>query len=93
MPLCMIGPPQPAFHVVNATHIEVEWDKSFALTEYDVRNYLFALPEYDVRNYTLLIINTISTSHVFLNQSQVLYTVSEYPTRHSINMQWRNHAG
>ena len=32
-------PPHPKFHVVNATHIKVEWDKPFALPEYDVRNY------------------------------------------------------
>ena len=36
-----IGPPltpRPKFHVVNATDIEVHWDKPFALPEFDVRN-------------------------------------------------------
>ena len=74
--LC-IGPPltpQPVFHAVNATHIKVQWDKPFAL------------PEYDVRNYTLLIGNTSSSTHVF--QNQILYNASEdteYPIRHYIN--------
>ena len=46
--------PQPVFHVVNATHIKVQWDIPFAL------------PKYDVRNYTLLIgnINTSSSTHI-----------------------------
>lgn len=48
---CFLGPPlapRPKFHVVNATHIEIKWDKPFAL------------PEVDVQNYTLSIVNDSS---------------------------------
>ena len=27
------------FHVVNATHIKVQWDKPFVFPEFDIRNY------------------------------------------------------
>ena len=31
--------PHPVFHVVNAMHIKVEWDKPFVCPEFDIRNY------------------------------------------------------
>ena len=31
--------PHPVFHVVNATHIKVQWDKPFVFPEFDIRNY------------------------------------------------------
>ena len=65
--------PQPVFHVVNGTHIEVQWDKPFAL------------PEFDVRNYTLSVWNTSSMSYVSLQQ---VFPVSEdtgYPIRYYIS--------
>jgi hypothetical protein len=71
-----VGPPltpQPVFHVINATHIEVEWDKPFAL------------PEFDVRNYTLSIWNTSSSSHVQPNQPFPVSINTEYPIRYHIS--------
>ena len=41
-----LGPPltpHPEFHVVNATHIEVQWDKPFALPEFDVQYYTLSI--------------------------------------------------
>ena len=33
-------PPHPQFHVVNATHIEVQWNKPFSFSaEFDITNY------------------------------------------------------
>ena len=32
-------PPHPIFHVVNATHIKVQWDKPYSLPGFDVKNF------------------------------------------------------
>ena len=70
-----IGPPltpQPEFHVVNATHIDVEWYKPFAF------------PEFDIRNYTLSIWNTSSSSHVSPDQVFSVSEDTEYPIRYYV---------
>ena len=72
----IIGPPltpKPMFLVVNATHIEVQWDKPFTL------------PEFDVRNYTLSVWNTSSMSYVFPNEPFPVSQETEYPIRHYIS--------
>ena len=58
---------------MNATHIEVQWEKPFAL------------PEFDVRNYTLSIWNTSSNSHVQPNQLVPVSTNTEYPVSYRIS--------
>ena len=58
---------------MNATHIEVQWDKPFAL------------PEFDVTNYTLSIWNTSSSGHVQPNQLVSVSTYTEYPIRYLIS--------
>ena len=68
--------PNPVFRIVNATHIEVHWDKPFTL------------PQFDVRNFTLSIWNTSFSDYGFLNHQQLLFSVSEnteYPIRHYIS--------
>ena len=62
--------PQPIFHVVNATHIEVQWDKPFTI------------PDIDVRKYTLSIWNTSSLSLTFPNQVFSVSEDTEYPIRY-----------
>jgi hypothetical protein len=76
--MIFIGPPlapNPKFHVVNATHIEVEWDKPFAL------------PEFDVRNYTLSIVNTTSESNSTRNKTFPVSVDTTYPIRYHISNQ------
>lgn len=71
-----IGPPltpQPVFHVVNATHIEVKWDKPFAF------------PGFDVQNYTLSIWNTSTRSPYSPNLIFPVSEDTEYPIRHYIS--------
>ena len=71
-----LGPPltpQPIFHVVNATHIEVQWDKPFTI------------PGIDVINYTLSIWNTSSTSYVFSNETFPVFEDTEYPIRYYVS--------
>ena len=68
--------PNPVFRIVNATHIEVQWDKPFTL------------PQFDVRNFTLSIWNASFSDYGFLNHQQLLFSVSEsteYPIRHYIS--------
>ena len=66
------GPPlktRPIFHIVNATTIKVQWDKPFAL------------PEFDIRNYTLFISSQMSeTTNVMFQVSDN----SHYPIVHYI---------
>lgn len=72
----VLGPPcapHPMFHVVNATHIKVQWDKPFAL------------PEFDVRNYTLLIVNTSSESGSPRNESFLVSADTNYPITYYSN--------
>ena len=66
-------PPHPKFRVVNATHIEVQWDKPFAL------------PEVDVQKYTLSIINTSSENSSTINEQYNVSADTAYPIRHYIN--------
>ena len=71
-----IGPPltpQPNFHVVNATHIKILWDKPFAL------------PEFDVRNYTLSTLNTSSESSVLTSETRSVSQDTDYPISHYIS--------
>lgn len=68
-----LGPPlapHPKFRVMNATHIEVQWDKPFAF------------PEFDVQNYTLSIVNTSSENDTITNE---LSANTTYPIRHYIS--------
>ena len=58
---------------MNATHIEVQWDKPFAL------------PEFDVQNYTLLIANTSSENDSTINRLFHISADTAYPIRHYIN--------
>ena len=64
--------PIPKFHVENATHIRVQWDKPFSL------------PEFDVRNYTLTVLNTSSKD---ANPSRETFNAqdTDYPVIHYIN--------
>lgn len=71
-----LGPPRaphPIFHVVNATHIKVQWDKPFAL------------PEFDVRKYTLLIVNTSSESGSPRSEPFSVSADTTYPIAHYIS--------
>ena len=66
-----IGPPlapHPKFQVVNATHIEVKWDKPFTL------------PDFDVISYTLLV-NTSFEGVSLRNQSFSVSANTTYPIR------------
>jgi hypothetical protein len=74
--LFSLGPPlapYPKFHVVNATHIEVQWDKPFAL------------PEVDVQNYTVSIVNTSSENNPTINGLYIVSADTAYPIRHYIS--------
>ena len=55
---------------MNATHIEVQWDKPFAL------------PEFDVLNYTLSIVNIISENDTTINGPYDVSADTAYPIRH-----------
>ena len=71
-----LGPPftpHPEFHVVNATHIQVQWDKPFAL------------PEFDVTHYMMLIVNTSSESDSPRNESFSVSANTTYPIRYYIS--------
>ena len=71
-----LGPPRaphPMFHVVNATHIKVQWSKPFVL------------PELDVRKYTLLIVNTSSESGSPRNESILVSASTNYPITYYIS--------
>ena len=62
-------PPHPTFRVVNATHIEVKWDKPYAN------------PEFDIQSYTLTIINMrTNTTEVHTYMAD-----TTYPIRHLVN--------
>ena len=74
--LIFIGPPltpRPKFHVVNATHIEIEWDKPFAL------------PEFDVLYYNLSIVNTSLENDTSSNELFIASESTGYPIRHYIS--------
>ena len=61
------------FRVVNATHIEIQWDKPYTL------------PEFDVRNYTLSIVNSNSESDLPTSELFSVSAVTAYPIRHYIS--------
>ena len=70
-----LGPPlapHPKFHVVNATHIEVQWDKPFAL------------PDIDVQNYTLSIINASSENDTTISGLHHISADAAYPIKYYI---------
>ena len=58
---------------MNATHIEVQWDKPFAL------------PEFDVQNYTLLISNANSENDSTISGLFHASADAVYPIRHYIS--------
>ena len=58
---------------MNATHIEVWWDKPFAF------------PEFDVRNYLLLILNSSSESNSTRNETISVSADTTYPIRYYLN--------
>ena len=71
---CSAGPPvkpSPIFQVVNSTHIKVEWNKTFAL------------PEFDVKYYTLTTANTSTDTSIqeTINAS----VVEDYPLVHYLS--------
>ena len=62
--------PHPKFRVVNATYIQVQWDKPFSL------------PEFDVRQYILLIVNTSSGSDSTRYETFHVSANTTYPIRY-----------
>ena len=58
---------------MNATHIEVRWDKPFAL------------PEVDIQKYTILIVNTSSENSSTINGQYSVSADTAYPIRHYIS--------
>ena len=58
---------------MNATHIEVRWDKPFAL------------PEFDVRNYLLLTLNSSSESNSTRNETISVSADTTYPIRYYLS--------
>ena len=67
-----LGPPlapHPEFQAVNTTHIKVQWDKPFAL------------PEFDVQNYTLLIINATFKNNTAISGLFYVSADTAYPIR------------
>ena len=77
--LLFLGPPQTpsvTLHIVNATHIKVQWDKPFALSGFDVRNY------------TLTTLNTSLERNTPSLRKEIIIdasTIQDYPVMHYIN--------
>ena len=60
-------PPQPTFRVVNATHIEVKWDKPYANPEVDVQYYTLTI--YGIEN---------STKEVYTYSGDTTYPIRHF---------------
>ena len=72
---CSLGPPfapHLKFHVVNATHIQVQWDKPFALSDFDIRQYI-------------LIVNTTSVNDSTRNETFYVSANTTYPITYYIS--------
>ena len=76
--ILFLGPPQTpsaTLHIVNGTHIKVQWDKPFAL------------PGFDVENYTLTTLNTSLERNTSTLTTEIIdaSTIKDYPVIYYIS--------